>query len=56
MIRSLPFKSRRAFKTEAGLLCNMVIPAALYEFRDQNRNLLVRTTSLCFENVLHNRR
>ena len=32
----------------------MVIPAALHEFRDQNGNLLVRTTTLRFEDVLHN--
>ncbi len=34
----------------------MVVPAALHKFRDQHRNLLVRTTPLRFENVLHNRR
>jgi len=34
----------------------VVIPAALHEFRDQNGDLLVRTTPLRFQHVLHDRR
>src|SRR5713101_2923564 len=44
------FQNRGSFVVK-----KVVIPAALNEFRDQNSDLLVRTTPLRFENVLHDR-